>query len=179
MPRFVHSEPAPVIHARLFDEPGARPSSPSALISIAPLLTTSWLNKPLLPTRKSSPLTQREPEPESRARLPLAPALRPTTPLRPLVTTPPATSHSKLLTDPLALPTMTLLLARSVPLLVTVRRFTLPEKPTKAEARLVHTEPDPVTTASLPPLAASMPRIPELSDTTPPFVTRSRLAEPT
>src|SRR5437773_2421405 len=179
MPRFVHSEPAPVIHARLFDEPGAWPSSPSALISVAPLLTTNWLNEPLLPTRKSSPLTQREPKPESRARLPLAPALRPTTPLRPLVTTPPATSNRELLTDPLTSPTITWLLATSAPLLVTVRRFPLPEKPTKAEARLVHTEPEPVTTASLRPLAASMPRIPELSDTTPPFVTTNRLPAPT
>src|SRR5439155_1941456 len=84
-PRLVQSEPGPVTSAELLLLTVVKPRLPLKSSSNAPLLTTSRLDAPLLPTKSEPPMTQRAVGRMSWTSLDLAVELRPMIPFTELV----------------------------------------------------------------------------------------------
>src|SRR5262249_47992429 len=132
------------------------PRSPSTSLSEPPLVTTIWLNEPLVPTWRLLATRHCEPVPETNARLELAPAFNPRTPLPELVSSAPLVRSNWLKEDPL--PTITRAEAKW---LLTPARTShtagfVPEAPTTKSAMLEMNAP---RVTSVPPLNSKMPEL--------------------
>src|SRR5215510_11744805 len=85
LPRLLQTDPLPVTRAELLLLVPVKAKTAPAFSTDAPLLTTSRLEAPLLPTKKELPICQRAVGLSSRTSFDLAVAFRPIWPLSELV----------------------------------------------------------------------------------------------
>src|SRR5438132_14056336 len=154
----VHSVPAPVTRTSLppAEVGSAKPTTAEKSFTVAPLLITSRLSTPLLPTKTEAfvPPNQPEPAPVTIAVFELPPLLVPTSMLDSVNIVPPL-----LITNWFAdekLPTIALPFCTTPPSL-TINWLPPPALPMKRESALLHKEPGPLTSAVLLLLASARP----------------------